>query len=218
MSTQIQEEIKNQWCEEFENLYLGKWTEFDVCKRAAREAFFAAKSSSYEREQLEINSRNILLSNLYKYLLPVYESETLRNEEFAEEDWFEDLGKELDFCHKAILGNFDLSEYGDFKNQNQKLQERISFLEECNERQKTYYDENIELRYQLNNSMNYHCPHFLSNESGTVSCHVDFISQIEKRDQLIEQVYPWIKDPSAIPFVRVRLQWIKQVEELRGEK
>ena len=102
--------------------------------------------------------------------------------------------------------------------QAEKLQERISFLEECNERQKTYYDENIELRYQLNNSMNYHCPHFLSNESGTVSCHVDFISQIEKRDQLIEQVYPWIKDPSAIPFVRVRLQWIKQIEELKGEK
>ena len=43
-------------------------------------------------------------------------------------------------------------------------------------------------------------------------------SEIEKRDQLIAQVYPWIKDPSAIPFVRVRLQWIKQIEELKGGK
>ena len=43
-------------------------------------------------------------------------------------------------------------------------------------------------------------------------------AELEKRDQLIEQVYPWIKDPSAIPFVRVRLQWIKQIEELKGEK
>ena len=43
-------------------------------------------------------------------------------------------------------------------------------------------------------------------------------SKLAKRDQLIEQVYPWIKDPSAIPFVRVRLQWIKQVEELKGGK
>lgn len=43
-------------------------------------------------------------------------------------------------------------------------------------------------------------------------------AELAKRDQLIEQVYPWIKDPSATPFVRVRLQWIKQAEELKGEK
>ena len=43
-------------------------------------------------------------------------------------------------------------------------------------------------------------------------------SQLAKCDQLLEQVYPWIKDPSAIPFVRVRLQWLKQVEELKGGK
>ena len=49
----------------------------------------------------------------------------------------------------------------------------------------------------------------------SVSEHLEII---KKRDQLIEQVYPWIKDPSAIPFVRVRLQWIKQIEELKGGK
>ena len=51
MNSKIPEEILRQWREEFENLYLGKWTEFDVCKRAAREAFIAAKTSSYELKE-----------------------------------------------------------------------------------------------------------------------------------------------------------------------
>lgn len=35
------------------------------------------------------------------------------------------------------------------------------------------------LNYELNNSMNYHCPHFLSNGSGTVSCNADLESKLK---------------------------------------
>ena len=35
-----------------------------------------------------------------------------------------------------------------------------------------------ELKEQLNNSNNFHCPHYLTNDSGTVSCHHDMKAQL----------------------------------------
>jgi len=34
------------------------------------------------------------------------------------------------------------------------------------------------LRAELNNSKNFHCPHYLTNDSGGVSCHRDFEKEI----------------------------------------
>lgn len=40
-------------------------------------------------------------------------------------------------------------------------------------------------------------------------------SKIDKRDKLLETAYLWIKNPEGTPFVRVRINWLKDYEELK---
>ena len=141
MSTQIQEEIKNQWCEEFENLYLGKWTEFDVCKRAAREAFTAAKTSSHERElKKEIEIRDLLksieLSHLHSEDKEAFEkilaienllSNDSQDKRYKFMDENEKLQQDRDYWkHMADLHGHQATEA---HKEYDKLQERITELE-----------------------------------------------------------------------------------------
>jgi hypothetical protein len=52
-----------------------------------------------------------------------------------------------------------------------------------------------ELKYQLNNSQMFHCPHFLTNDSGGISCHKDFENQIQEVLTYCEphQKFMWAK-------------------------
>jgi len=44
------------------------------------------------------------------------------------------------------------------------------------------------LRAELNNSKNFHCPHYLTNDSGGVSCHRDFEKEIASlKEQLVSK-------------------------------
>lgn len=45
-----------------------------------------------------------------------------------------------------------------------------------------------ELEEQLNNSLNFHCPHFLTNESGTVSCHDPMKDQLKIAVEALQEV------------------------------
>ena len=73
----------------------------------------------------------------------------------------------------------------------------------------------LELEKELNDSINFHCPHFLTNDSGTVSCHSDFVNKLTKRDELLREA-EWIiinADHGDYPE-----KWIKSYEQLEQEK
>lgn len=57
-----------------------------------------------------------------------------------------------------------------------------------------------ELKYQLNNSEMFHCPHFLTNDSGGISCHKDFEKQIQEVLAYCEphQEFMWAKYITSI--------------------
>jgi hypothetical protein len=75
------------------------------------------------------------------------------------------------------------------------------------------------LKYDLNNSMNYHCENFLSNDSGTVSCQVkkykynSYENEIQKRDKLLEQAKSYFVEKDYP--TEVEKQWLKEVGELK---
>lgn len=59
--------------------------------------------------------------------------------------------------------------------------------------------------HEMNNSANYHCPEFLSNESGTVSCHKDFQAEnnllraaFDNADRMIRGQQEWILRLNAV--------------------
>jgi len=111
----IPEETLRKWLEEFENLYLGKWTEFDVCRRAAREAFIAAKTSSYESDQY-FKQRN---KDLFDANLDYFDKNRKLQERI----------KELEkFCAEFVYGE-ENPEY--YKTMDEKLAKRDQLLEQA---------------------------------------------------------------------------------------
>ena len=45
-----------------------------------------------------------------------------------------------------------------------------------------------ELKYQLNNSEMFHCPQFLTNDSGGISCHKDFQKEIQQLQEQYDEL------------------------------
>lgn len=73
------------------------------------------------------------------------------------------------------------------------------------------------LRAELNNSKNFHCPHYLTNDSGGVSCHRDFEKEIASLKELVVQAILLIEtDKSDYSLKNVwvynKHEWLKKVE------
>lgn len=78
----------------------------------------------------------------------------------------------------------------------------------------------LELERELNDSMNFHCPHFLTNDSGTVSCHSGFVNKLTKRDELLKEAINIAEDADVTSGTIYQLNsWLKKVkEQLEQEK
>ena len=77
------------------------------------------------------------------------------------------------------------------------------------------------LKEELNNSKNFHCEHFLTSGSGTISCQVQkygyrsYKYELEKRDKLLSEVIFHMENVKAgYPTIGYE-QWLKDFEELK---
>ena len=58
------------------------------------------------------------------------------------------------------------------------------------------------LRAELNNSKNFHCPHYLTNDSGGVSCHRDFEKEIASLKEQLK------REQDCVDFYADKDNWV----------
>ena len=112
----------------------------------------------------------------------------LRKKQKAYEPFYakiEELEHEIErlnkFCKEFIYGE-DNPKY--YKTMDEKIAEKEArILENMGE-------EINRLRAELNNSKNFHCPHYLTNDSGGVSCHRDFEKEIASLKEQLAVITP----------------------------
>ena len=86
---------------------------------------------------------------------------------------------------------------GGYLDENKHLMDRA----ELNKRISLKDEEINSLKEELNNSKNFHCEHFLTDDSGTISCHKKF------RDYQLEEKYNELG--------KAHVELVKTIEELK---